>query len=82
MHTIASSKFELLQINVFDVHKVLFNIKATGADGIQVWNPKVTHSIVGYISTSIINLRIDTLHILDNWKRAEVTAMYKKGDRS
>ena len=54
------SKFELLHINAFDVQKILFNIKATGADDIQLRYPKVTHSIVGHILTSVINLHINT----------------------
>ncbi len=61
--------------------KKILDSKATKDDGIPIRFIKLTSIISAKIICHIVNLTIKTNIILNDWKSATITPLYKEGDR-
>ena len=78
-------KLRLSHTDPAEVRKLLMKIsdaKATGSDGVPIRFVKLCSDTVIPIIVHIINRSIDTCIVPSDWKRADVTALYKDGDRT
>ncbi|KAF2351887.1 Reverse transcriptase domain, partial [Trinorchestia longiramus] len=83
----ASNTQEILSDGVFTVEEVkeqlsiLNPCKSTGPDGLGPWILKETAEVISEPLTNIFTRSLETGIIPDDWKRANVTPIFKKGNK-
>ena len=77
-------KFELKSVTIEEILKMLLSLsedKATGLDGYQSKLLKMCAPSISPSLTYLFNMSLTTGQIPDDWKRARVSAIYKKGSK-